>query len=171
MSSNIDFNISPPKLNLDQDSVRNFFVDENINDALLRYIEKLDSADHWAFDYVDDEDVQATLYEVEHTFATYGKYFHLFPDKVIFILSRMRTSRCLFLVNYLCGVNPEFTTILESLLSKANNIVPEENVLSEIEILLQRFQVLERTKILEKVYSHERYATIIRVMKAKGGIK
>lgn len=155
------------KFDLSLANVRDYFIDDNVSQPLRRFVEKLDSVDHWTFDFSEDsEAVKAAIADIEVVFNRYCNVFHLFPEKVIFILANITSSRCFYLIEYLCSVNPSFANELEKILSLSQRKHESEDDISARDVLLQRLQVIERTKLLEKVYSKARYESIIRIMKS-----
>lgn len=148
-------------------NVREYFNDENVSQSLKRFLEKLDSVDHWTFDFSDDsEAIKSAIADIEDVFNRYCNVFHLFPEKVIFILANITSSRSFYLIEHLCSLNPSFASELEKILSLSQRTQESDGDVSGRDIVLQRLQVIERTKLLEKVYSKKRYESIIRIMKS-----
>ncbi|MEA9392205.1 hypothetical protein SJI19_16900 [Acerihabitans sp. TG2] len=154
-------------LNLSTENINDFFFDQGVYDALKRYIDKLDSVDRWAFDFGvgDNEAVSAAIADIEKIFSQHSELLHLFPKKVFYVLSNIKTSRCLYLINYLCSVNPLFLEMLEKFLYEGFSEDSESAISTDSHIISQRLQVVDRTKLLEKVFSKSRYEYINRLMR------
>jgi|GEM_PF-3847044 hypothetical protein len=153
-------------INLSEENLNDFFYDQKIFHALRIYVTKLDSVDRWAFDFGgrDSAEVDSIIKEIQDLFTKHSGIMHMFPEKVIYLLSHMKTSRCLYLITHLCTVNPSFMAMLEKLLIEGASANVNPNLLNDCNVILQRLQVIDRTKLLEKVYSKSRFEYINRLM-------
>ncbi|QTP13343.1 hypothetical protein [Serratia symbiotica] len=172
MSEHQPVDINAGSINLSDTSLNDFFYDQKIFHALRIYVNKLDSVDRWAFDFgsEDSEEVKIALKDIEAIFSKHVDVLHLFPENVLYVLSHMKTSRCLYLINYLCTMNPSFLAMLEKLLIEGSAAESNQKLTNNCNVILQRLQVIDRTKLLEKVYSKSRFEYINRLM-AKGAKK
>lgn len=163
---NNNFTVKGDEVNLSKNNVIEFFTKEGIGEILLRYMSKLDSVDHWAFDFnekSDDSEIKQVITEMENLFTDYTHVLHDFPDKISYILSHMTTSRCLYLINFIGSQNPNFVAAIEKFLNDKSPLSKNDDKTNIITIQ-QRFDAIERTKMLNLIFSNERFEKIIRIM-------
>ncbi|EKN4699743.1 hypothetical protein JE939_002915 [Yersinia ruckeri] len=159
--------VNGERVNLSKDNVIEFFTKEGIGEILLRYMSKLDSVDHWTFDFnekEDDSEIKQVITEMEILFTEYTHVLHDFPDKISYILSHMTTTRCLYLINFIGSQNPNFVTAIENFLIDNASLSENDDDKTNVNTIQQRFDAIERTKMLNLIFSNERFEKIIRIM-------
>ncbi|MFJ1240297.1 hypothetical protein AB8P56_18190, partial [Yersinia enterocolitica] len=80
-----------------------------------------------------------------------------------YILSHMTTSRCLYLINFIGSQNPNFVAVIEKFLNDKSPLSKNDDK-TNINTIQQRFDAIERTKMLNLIFSNERFEKIIRIM-------
>lgn len=150
-------------IDLRRESVNDFLISSEKQKSILDFIKKLDSSDEWTIDFQDDEESQEVIREMELVFSDYGHVLHLHPEKIIYFISNLTTSRCLFIIKVIGDRFPELLKSIESSLLRHTR-ENESDVCSPADIVVQRFDVVDRARLLQTIYSVEVYQRITKLL-------
>jgi len=154
MTSNVD---------LSRSYISKFFLDRSLDGKIQHFIDKLDSADVWTVDFEKNSSDLSVIAEIEDLFNLYGKGLHIEVDKVLFILSSITTSRCLYLVNEISEKYPQLLDALELKIAELTQAYFQGDNLPP-DIIKQRFDVMDRARLLDVIYSEPVYQRIFRLL-------
>lgn len=152
------------QIELSKEKVIKFFEAKDEEGKISTFIRKLDTTDNWAADYDNAEHCNDLIDDIEGLFEKYGNVLHSYPDSVLYVLSNIVSSRCLYLIDL---ISENYPLLFDAIARKIDEY-EFENDLKENKppnIVKQRFDVVERAKLLNAIYNSEVYARIFKVLK------
>jgi hypothetical protein len=150
---------------LDIRDIMQFYRNRSPSGRMLKFVLDLDRMDRWCVDFssempgVVDQEV---LDGLERVLQDYREVLGEVPQDLLPVLTRLTTSRSLYVLHYVAQNHPEFIDRFISLLEQ--NSTGNDPAAVDIRTIRRRLDAFYRAKLLQEVFSGERLQRITKIM-------
>ena len=131
--------------------------------ALFNFLLKLDRVDRWSIDHDETQaeqtvDIQWYLQQVENFVKDNVAVLHHITKEFLVLLAYLRTSRCLYLIQYVVQNNDQF---LESL---GQVLQDDKSLTLPCSAVKKRLDIVNKGELLGRIFSGKRLQRIVDIM-------